>query len=190
MSYDFVTSDHYRLLKDDEAKFIFEQAEKHLKDQIETSAQINTKATTLLTVISGLMIALIGFAISRWASTKLDMMVGATLLGSFFLYYIVWQLLKALQPKLYTPIGIHPKDMFTDKAINENNKDYRLKAFYVNEIIEYQKRIDRNKDVNEERWALINYALKLISYAPAVFIVLYILCLCFTSSPGAGHSHP
>lgn len=190
MYYDFITQDHYRLLKDDEVKFIFEQAEKHLKDQIETSAQINTKATTFLTVISGLMIALIGFAISRWTSSRFDLLVGATLVGSLYLYYIIWQLMKALEPKPYAPVGIHPRDMFTDNAINENNESYRLKAFYVNEIIECQKRIDRNKDTNEIRWAMVKYALKLISFAPAVFIVLYIISLCFTSSPAVLQSHP
>ena len=190
MSYDFITQEHYRLLTNEEAKFIFDQAEKHLKDQIETGAQINTKATTLLTVISGLMIALIGFAITRWtANSKADLLVWSTLLGSLYLYFIVWTLLKALQPKLYVPVGLHPKDMFTDDAINERNKDYRLKAFYINEIKECQMRIDRNKDTNEDRWALVIKALKLISYAPAIFIVLYILSLCFTSSPTAVHSH-
>jgi len=175
MQYDFVTQNYYRLIDENQAKFIFEQGEKHLKDQIDTSQQIATKTTTLLTVVAGLLIGLVGFALTRWAAVALDALILAAFAGSIYLLFIVRVLLKNLKPHIYNSVGVHPRDLFDDRVFNDRNKDYRLKAIYVNEIIECQKKIDINNETNKTRWRRFNSALRMVSYCPAVFFVLYLI---------------
>src|SRR5882757_186318 len=92
-TYDFIKPHHYGLINPDEAKFIFEQSEKHLKDQIDTSQQIATKTTTLLTVVSGLLIALVGFGITRWSTSGYDALIATTMGCAIYLYVIIYILL-------------------------------------------------------------------------------------------------
>jgi len=173
MDYDFVKPHHYGLIKPEEAKFIFEQGEKHLKDQIETSQQIGTKTTTLLTVVSSLLIGVIGFAITRWSTSGFDSLIATAITGSLYLYYIVHLLLENIKPQLYRSVGLHPRDIFDDRVFRLENKEYRMEALYINEIKECQKRIDFNSEKNNGRWERFNRALRLVSYAPAIFIVCY-----------------
>src|SRR5690242_12592941 len=120
MNYDFIKQRHYNLITKDEAKFIFEQAEKHLKDQVDTSQQIGAKTTTLLTVVSGLLIGVIGFGVNRW-STGFDSLVATSMIGSVYLYVIAHLLLKNIEPTLYKSVGLQPRTMFDDKLFNTEN---------------------------------------------------------------------
>ena len=45
----------------DDAKFIFEQAEKLLNDSVETSETIVRRMNTLITLITGSLLALVGY---------------------------------------------------------------------------------------------------------------------------------
>jgi hypothetical protein len=175
MDYNFITTRFAQLLDKDEAKLIFEQAEKHLKDQIDTSQLIGTKTTTLLTVVSGLLIGMVGFGISRWSTSGFDSLILTTICGAIYLYVITRKLLENLKPRLYQSIGLHPRAMFKDSLINERNSSYRLKAIYINEIIECQKRIDFNNNTNDKRWERFSLAVRLVSYAPPIFLGLYLI---------------
>lgn len=173
MDYNFVKPSHYAQITKDEAKFIFEQSEKHLKDQIDTSQQISAKTTTLLTVTCGILVGLIGFGINRWISADFDNLIGATFCCSVYLYIVIAVLFKNVRPSPYQSVGLHPRDIFDDKLFNNANKEYRMEALYINEIIECQKRIDFNKQTNDIRWRRFNRALRLIAFSPLVFLLLY-----------------
>jgi hypothetical protein len=172
-TYDFVKPNHYGLIKPDQAKFVFEQSEKHLKDQIDTSQQIATKTTTLLTVVSGLLIGLVGFGITRWSTGRFDDLIATTIGCAIYLYVTIYILLNNIKPYQYKSVGLHPRRIFDDSMFNLANEDYRIEALYINEIIECQKRIDFNKDVNDARWGRFKKALRLVVLSPAVFLAIY-----------------
>jgi hypothetical protein len=128
----------------------------------------------LLTVVSGLMIGLVGFGITRLASSGFDELITTTIGSCIYLYVIGHMLLNNVKPSVYKSIGLHPRDLFHSNVFNDRNKAYRLKAIYVNEIIECQKRIDFNNDTNNARWKRFNKALRLVSYSPGLFLGLYL----------------
>jgi|SRR6185312_114734 len=172
-TYDFVKPDHYALIKLDQAKFIFEQSEKHLKDQIDTSQQIAAKTTTLLTVVSGLLIGLVGYGITQWSTGKFNGLIATTFGCAIYLYAAIYLLFNNIKPYEYKSIGLYPRRIFDDSMFNLANESYRMEALYINEIIECQKRIDFNKKVNDDRWMRFKKALLLVVYSPAVFLIIY-----------------
>lgn len=69
---EFITDYFFQLIGEQEAKFIFEQAEKMLKNTLDTNTLIMVRATTLITVTSTLLITLFGFLINRFDMNKMD----------------------------------------------------------------------------------------------------------------------
>ena len=173
MDYNFVRQNHYALIKDVEAKFIFEQGEKHLKDLIETGQQIAKKTSNLLSIVSTLLIALVGFGITKLTATGFDVLVGTTLLSAIYLYVAAILLYQNIRPIRYQTLGLHPRRLFDDKLFNESNKEYRMEAIYINEIIECQKRIDTNTEVNEKRWRKYRLLLRMVLSFPIVVLGIY-----------------
>ena len=97
----WVNWDNEEKLTVEDAKFIFEQAEKLLKDINETNALIVSRTTTLITIVVGFMIALIGFIFNRAASAETFsdaqlLTAGITLL---YIFNLCWRLVKNIQPK-------------------------------------------------------------------------------------------
>lgn len=169
----FVSDYYFQLIEEQEAKFIFDHAEKMLKDTLDTNALIVTRVTTLTTVASTLLIALFGFSISRFDTHKTDTLFVTAVVGIFYLFIIAVTLFLNIRPSAYFSVGAEPKDFFNRALINKNNSSYRMIAFYVNEIHEYQKRILYNKFVNNKRWKLYKISLIMLVLTPIVLSMVY-----------------
>jgi hypothetical protein len=169
----FVTDYYFQLIEESEAKFIFEHAEKMLKDTLDTNTLIVTRVTTLTTVTSTLLIALFGFSIGRFDIHKTDTLFITGVVGIFYLFIIAVMLFLNIRPNSYYSVGAEPKDFFNRALINKNNASYRMISFYVNEIHEYQKRILCNKYVNNKRWRLYKISLSMLVVTPILLSIVY-----------------
>ncbi|MEZ2338826.1 hypothetical protein AB6735_24460 [Mucilaginibacter sp. RCC_168] len=138
----------------DEAKFIFEQAEKQLKDTVESSELIINRTNTLITLVSGVLIALLGITVSKMETSSLDSIFFAGTLGSIYLFIIGIYIMKNIQPAKYVIVGEPPKTYFDDiyYSVEPSDETTRLLWYYINTIQQYQKRIE----LNDKRRALDN----------------------------------
>ena len=177
MAESFVTPEYFKKINKDEARFIFEHAEKQLKETLDTSILIVNRTTTLLTITVGLMAALVGFIVSRLDKMgKFDALLVLSLIALVYLFILAVLLCRNILAKNYLIAGAEPKDFFLDNFFNEGStNDNRIICFYVNEIESYQERITKNKQANEKRWKLFNNCIKMIVAMPIVFGIIYLI---------------
>ncbi len=112
-------------LNTEEAKFIFDQAEKQLKDTIETSQIIISRTGALVTITVAITSAIIGYAITNRATLGYNLIVTAYA-GVFYLFLLGCFLAVIIKPTTYHTVGSCPKDLHHDNFFTEEYKDNRL----------------------------------------------------------------
>ena len=182
----FVKPEYFDDLKPDEAKFLLEHAEKQLKETLDANTQVVTRTTTLLTICVGLMVGLVGFSINRVEKLSKPDALLLTAIGSFlYLMIIAYKLSKNIRPNEYHSVGAEPKEFFVPSMFKPTITE-RLKCIYINEIESYQERIEKNKKLNNDRWAEFTSCLNLFLWSPVVFVGLYaifsLFCLCSSTA--------
>ena len=158
-----------------DAKFIFDQAEKLLIDSVATSETIVSRMNTLITLITGTLFALVGYIISRIGKVFiLDSSLFAASIGALFLYVLAIYSFQNNQPKDYLLPGTVPKDLFNPAFFNQSipNED-RLIRYYVNEIENYMYRIEINNEINNRRWSRYSLIAKALLFLPLILISCY-----------------
>lgn len=172
---------HMANLTENVAKFIFDHAEKQLKDLIDTGNIITTRTTTLITVVVGLLIAIISYFINRWDTKQyFDSLTTTSIIVVIYLLVICFYLRMNILPKEYAVPGAAPKLFFKDSIFGEKSDEQnRLRNLYINEIESYQKRIEHNKATNNERWKHYNQALLLVVLLPIVMPVIFFIISIF-----------
>lgn len=184
MAESFISKEHIGKIDKDEAKFLLEHAEKHLKETLDGNNLIVGRTTTLLTITVGIMTALTGFAITRWASGNIDSMVITAFIVIGYLYVITIFLVDNIQPKKYITLGAVPKDFFNVNFFgNLFPEGDRLKYFYLNEVNSIQGRIEENKTTNEKRWKKFRICLYFITATPVVLLVVFLITNAIFSRP-------
>ena len=73
-----------------DAKFLFEQAEKFLKDSVENSNLIVTRTSSLITLLAGTLVALIGFVISKFNIRSIDALSITAMIGIVYVYVLIY----------------------------------------------------------------------------------------------------
>jgi len=178
MKFDWEPSDeNIEKITESEAKFIFDHAEKLLKDIVETNALIVNRTTMLITFSVGFMLALIGFLFNRYANTKniFDEQFIVCLLSMLYVFALCRMLVKNIQGHDYQISGGEPKKIFTDSFFTKDiPKGDRIKYFYINEIVVCQHKINSNLIINNRRWDLFNRSLWRLLYTPIVIICFYL----------------
>ena len=172
----FISQEQFELISEQEAKFILDQGEKQLKDINDTSLQIVSRSTTLLTINLGFIVALSGFCIKKWGDNnhQWDTALFIAFWLMLYLITIVATIFINLIPKSYYINGAEPADYFTaENVFVKTNSTYRMIAIYTNEIIQTQIRIKQNKMTNDKRWNVFNLTVLLLSLVPIVIILLY-----------------
>lgn len=169
---------HKDKLNELEAKFILEHAEKQLKDSIDTSQIIVSRSTTLLSIISGIQIALISFVLKNVEECNFSSITKLGIITLIWFLYLSFKLASNLQGKNYHILGKEPKDMMNNDFFEEDNhtiNNNRLKSFYLAEIEDYQNKIEYNKNLNILRWYTFNNCLYKLLFSPIIFIVIYFI---------------
>ncbi len=168
---------HKGKLTKEDAKFIFEQAEKQVKDSIETAAVIVSRTNTLLTVVAGLIIAITAYIIKKWFEQNIfdDLLISAVI-GDTYLFTIGFLSVLNIQPLRYDPVGSLPKDLLSDPFFHESIPDNeRIIRYYVSESEDYQVRIEKNNAKNSNRWKVYKLSLWAFLITPIIFALAYYL---------------
>ena len=174
----------------DQLKFIFEQAEKQLKDSVEDSNTIVTRATTLLTLMSGFLLLILGFLISKLKPDNFQIFHKLTFIDliklhpipitalaiAIYLFWVIYGVSRNLIDTTYYTIGSESKDLFASGYYNNTATDTeRLLMFYIGEIKDYQKRIDNNKFLNDIRWRKLNKSIQRSVFTFPLAFIFYLL---------------
>ncbi len=171
-----VNDEYLEKLSIEEAKFIFDHAEKQLEDSLETNQLIITRTSTLITVTLALLLGLIGYAINRYQTMdRFDNLVTTALFGTLYLFVLSVWLTDNIRPKQYSVPGSEPKLFFVENFFKEPNADNRLIYYYVNEIESYQERIETNKSTNATRWKMFNNSLWMLICTPLFLGLTYLM---------------
>jgi hypothetical protein len=167
----------------EDAKFIFEQSEKVLKDSIETSGTIVIRVNTIIAIIVAVIVGLTSYVVSEWKkSCSFDNVLITSSIGLFYFYVLGFFAVRSIYPSTYFTIGSSPKDLFSDSFFLEvvPHKS-RIIRYYVSEIENYQFRVERNNYLNGKRWALYKRTLWALLAAPIVFFLTYCILTIFHS---------
>lgn len=145
----------------DEAKFIFEQAEKLLKNTIESGNSVLTRTAILLSVTVAIFTSVLGFVINRLLPIKkIDCYIYLGFFSLLFLAYIIYNLYLNIRGYDYKDLGSEPKYLLHDYFFDFNEiEDKRLAHQYLSEIDRYQFRIRKNNEINNKRWSKFNWSL-------------------------------
>jgi hypothetical protein len=171
--------EYKKKLKLEDAKFIFEQAEKSFGDTSETSKKILDRSSSLLTLISSILIGLVAYSISKWEKTQcFDAILITAILAIvyFFLLGLIY-IFPNIRPTEYILPGAQPKKYFVDALFNATppTDGGRLLLLYMIGIKNLQQGITENKATNDKRWLLYKKSLNLIFYSPVIIILLYLI---------------
>lgn len=187
---EYFAEPYKKQVQKDEAKFLFDHAEKQLKETLDASQAIVTRTTTLSTLTVGLMVALVGFSMSRWERIgKIDVALITAIAGLLYLFILSIFLAYNIKPKTYIATGSRPKNFFTD-AIFQMKDDERLIFYYVNEIESYQARIEKNSEQNEARWNVFNRCLYALVFIPVFLTLVYLVASIISSRCQAHYPVP
>lgn len=159
----------------DDAKFIFEQAEKFLLDVIEAHKTIIDRTNTLLALIITILTALIGFNVN-----KLEGGYGNDVFSNSIWFLIVYLLIGGIylvtniKPINYMASGSQPRTIFTDRFFRESiPKNDRVIYMYSSEIERYQTRIKENMKINNAKWKIYKNGIWILTGIPIVFLLTY-----------------
>ncbi|WP_121809869.1 hypothetical protein [Mucilaginibacter kameinonensis] len=160
----------------EDAKFIFDQAEKSYNYTMETAKGIYERSNGLLTLVSGVLIGLVAYAIGKWKDTPhLDTLLFTAIVGIF--YFLILGLifiLESVTPSEYLLPGTNPEAYFNIGFFNDRLKDDdRLLAFYKVEIINFKERIEENTKKNDRRWKMYVLCLRAIFFSPIVMGIAF-----------------
>lgn len=162
----------------DDAKFIFEQAEKKFEDTHSTAELIVGRTFTLLGILMTIVIALSGYLYGQisqsgfWSNKILTLLVAV-----IYLYGIIWYLKPNVFPKSYFSKGAAPKKLFVQDFFAEKHVEKQKTTIYlyINEIERLQGRIEKNEELNDKRWEIYKNAINALIISPVLFICLYLL---------------
>lgn len=164
------------VLTKEDARFIFEQAEKMLKDSVETSNIIAARTNTLITIITGSLIAFISYLITRLKNTEFDHLAFIGTAGTVYLFILAFLAFENTKQTSYLAPGSAPRDLLTDAIFNAViSKEERIIQFYISEYENYQFRIDKNNELNKKRWGRYDRILQALLLLPIGMLIIYLL---------------
>jgi hypothetical protein len=143
--------EHKEKLTIEDAKFLFDQAEKTLKSSIETSEIIVSRMNTAITLITACFLAFLGYIISRLSKDSLmENGMFSSCVGAIYLYFLAIYSFINTHPKSYFFPGAFPQNLFAEPFFADSIADKeRITRFYINEIEIYQQKIIANTELNE-----------------------------------------
>jgi hypothetical protein len=138
----------------EDVKLIFSQAEKRLDDTVKTGESIASKTMTVVGLLTGVLIALCGYTISNWNDDEpLGSKVWVAIIGSVYIVSLFFYMLKNVLPNRYFVLGSEPNELMISSFFANSVQQGKITVFlYMSEIENYDWRIQRNLELNEQRW--------------------------------------
>lgn len=162
-------------IKIDSAKFIFTQAETFLKSTVDTTASLTSRAISLIQVL----IPLIGivFVYTVTFISKKDFSNVLFHVSAYFFLVLVFCLVKAVKMYKTVPVaepGSEPIKLATKNMLFSDVENQEL-ILVLNEIEQYQERIDRNLSNNIEKARQFREVLSIMFWAFGVGLVYAVI---------------
>lgn len=162
-----------------EAKFIFEQSEKMLKEINDGNVLLTNRTITLLSFAVAFMLALVGFLFNRRSviKTGFDAEIAACVISIGYIMYVCRMLMENIKGNDEEVVGAEPQKLFKDTFFNnkELKDNEKMKYLFINEIVVCQAKITRNLQSNHKKWQLYNKALWRLLYTPIVIALIFLL---------------
>lgn len=176
--------EHKQKLSKEDAKFIFEQAEKMLKDSVESNALIISRTNTLIPILSTLVIAITGYIINQLGKTDMqNFLITAAVTDLYFLVLTILAVTNVL-PHPYSAVGSLPINLFDDRFfINAIPNDDRIMRYHISESEDYQTRIEANNKTSSRRWKTYKGTLWALALSPIFIAFIYLILVAFTFPP-------
>lgn len=161
----------------EDARFIFEQAEKFLVDVIDAHKTIIERTNTLLALLITILTGLVGFNIS-----KIEEGFGKDNICDavwFLILYLILggiYLLKNIKPTNYKALGSQPHKIFVDHFFQKSIADDKRSIMMLSSEIErYQLRITENMNINNQKWSVYRNGIYILAAIPIVFLLIYLV---------------
>jgi hypothetical protein len=161
----------------EDVKLIFSQAEKRLDDTVKAGENIAAKSMSMITLMAGVLIALIGFIISNWDSQpsvkdREHVAIAGYVYILVLFIYTIWNIL----PKKYFVLGSEPEQLMLPSFFASQIPKDKITVFiYMSEIENYNFRIEKNLAINNRQRKLYSLSVIFFLLFPIVLGVLYCL---------------
>jgi len=159
----------------DDVKFVFAQAEKRLDDTVKRGELIANRTITLMTLMTGVLIALSGFFVSNWNGWPvLNAKTLVSFVGAIYMLSIVTYMLKNILSNEYYVLGSKPRELMSPNFYSPFLSSDRIVIFmYMSEIESYDFRIDHNSKINDASWKRFRHSLIALWLMPMILGILY-----------------
>jgi hypothetical protein len=162
----------------DDAKFIYDQAEKKLKEILSIGDLIVSRTTTLITLITALLVGLIGYAVNRYSNIHChchtDTLFAVASTTSGYLFFVLIYASTNFLGKRYRVLGASPKKLFDNVFFEGIEGELRSKMFIWTQIENYQDSIEFNEKKNKKRWQTFNISVILVMLIPVIILLTYL----------------
>ncbi len=171
-----LTEDDKKAAQKDELEFIFSQAEKQLKECVETSKVILNRATIFLTLTVGFIVSDLGYLLTKWEGDfKFNSINLTSIITCIYLIEILFLIRFNVKGHGYKTTGSEPVDLLHSWFFyTYQDSERRLNEILISETQSYQRRIEDNKNVNENRWNILQYALNCLILLPVFMIICFL----------------
>lgn len=161
----------------EDAQFIFTQAAKRLEGTITNADLITTRSINVITLLAGVITATLAYPIANWAGVNQmnNKQITAALTAVYALIVGII-LIKNILPTSYLYLGSKPRDLCVPELFTETDKNMRLIKIYLVETKDYNKRIEHNWKINDERLDRYRGALIALYLMPCILALVF-LCL-------------
>jgi|GEM_PF-5837828 len=163
----------------DIANFIIEQGEKSLKYSIEVADKTTSKSITLLLIFLPVTSTIVGFLINSVKQSK-TLISAETMLLIYLLVVCVVALIfvvKLILPRDTMAVGREPRQLAVDQVLQlpDCSNEKKLMIYKLNEIKNFQHKIDYNRKQNDSRILLFKRILIYIGLTAILGLIFYIL---------------
>ena len=158
---------NFNEVKLDYLKFVFEQAEKKLVELVRAGEDITKKAYTIL----GIAVTVFTLSIGGIFGFKFDepLVVTALIILSSMAFISIVLLVHPILSYATYIIGSDPSSLFKEELVdNFTNDEDRIKNLFLNESVEYQKRIDYNRKINRQRTRYVDFSMSVLVISPFI----------------------
>jgi hypothetical protein len=159
----------------EELKLIFNQAEKRLDNTVKEAESIASRTMSIVTLISGVVIALCGYTISIWKGiSALAIKDWIAIFGCLYLLGLLIYIISNIITHRYFMGGSDPERLVNSTyEDDEIPRSKMLLLLYINEIEHYNSRITNNSALNHQGWRRYRISVRLLLVFPFVLALLY-----------------
>lgn len=162
----------------DIANYIIGQAEKSLKYTIEVADKTTAKSITLLLILLPVTSTIVGFLLNSVKQNK-TFVSAEILLLLYFLAVCIGSFIfvvKLMLPRNTMAIGREPKQLVADQILQlDCGSDEKLLIYKINEIKNYQHKIEYNRKQNVSRIILFKRILIYTGLTALLGLISYII---------------